>query len=156
VIEMVKLALEVSGLAPESLVLEVTESFVLRDEVAGARRLRSLRELGVRLAIDDFGTGYSSLSYLRQLPVDVLKIDRSFTAGLNHNEEDVALVQAIMRLADSLGLDAVAEGVEEAAQRDVLVRLGCAQGQGWHFSKAVEASEMEALLRLSATLPMHV
>jgi diguanylate cyclase (GGDEF)-like protein len=156
VIDMVKLALEVSGLAPESLVLEVTESFVLRDEVAGARRLRSLRELGVRLAIDDFGTGYSSLSYLRQLPVDVLKIDRSFTAGIGENQEDVALVQAIMRLADSLGLDAVAEGVEDANQRDVLVSLGCAQGQGWHFSKAVEPTEMEALLRLSATLPQHV
>jgi diguanylate cyclase (GGDEF)-like protein len=156
VVEMVKLALDVSGLAPESLVLEVTESFVLRDEVAGARRLRALRELGVRLAIDDFGTGYSSLSYLRQLPVDVLKIDRSFTAGLGRNNEDGALVQAIMRLADSLGLDAVAEGVEDSTQREALVSMGCRQGQGWHFSKAVEAGEMEALLRLSATLPQLV
>jgi EAL domain-containing protein (putative c-di-GMP-specific phosphodiesterase class I) len=156
VVEMVKLALEVSGLAPDCLVLEVTESFLVRDEVAGARRLTALRELGVRLAIDDFGTGYSSLSYLRQLPVDVLKIDRSFTACLGHNEEDAALVQAIMRLAESLGLDAVAEGVEDAVQRDMLVDLGCVQGQGWHFARPVEANEMEALLRLSATLPQHV
>jgi diguanylate cyclase (GGDEF)-like protein len=156
VIDLVKLALEVSGLAPQCLVLEVTESFVLRDEVAGARRLRSLRELGVRLAIDDFGTGYSSLSYLRQLPVDVLKIDRTFTAGLGRSDEDAALVQAIMRLASSLGLDAVAEGVEDAAQRAALVEMGCAQGQGWHFARPVEPAEMEALLRLSATLPQYV
>jgi diguanylate cyclase (GGDEF)-like protein len=156
VIDMVELALDVSGLAPSSLVLEVTESFVLRDEVAGARRLRALRELGVRLAIDDFGTGYSSLSYLRQLPVDVLKIDRSFTGALARSDGDAALVQAIMRIAESLGLDVIAEGVEDAEQREMLVQMGCALGQGWHFSKAVEAGEMEALLRLSATLPQHV
>jgi diguanylate cyclase (GGDEF)-like protein len=154
VVDTVRLALDVSGLAPENLVLEVTESFVLRDEVAGARRLRSLRELGVRLAIDDFGTGYSSLSYLRQLPVDVLKIDRSFTSGLGRSGQDEALVQAILRLADSLGLEAIAEGVEVREQRDALVELGCSHGQGWHFARAVEASEMEAMLRLAQALPI--
>ena len=154
-LDMVKLALEVSGLAPDRLVLEVTESFVLRDEVAGARLLTALRALGVRLAIDDFGTGYSSLSYLRQLPVDVLKIDRSFTTGVGDNDEDHALVQAVVRLAESLGLDAVAEGVENESQRDALVRLGCQQGQGYHFSRPVEAAEMEALLRLAETLPQQ-
>ena len=156
VIDLVRLALEVSGLAPECLVLEVTESFVLRDEVEGARRLRALRDLGVRLAIDDFGTGYSSLSYLRTLPVDVLKIDRSFTAALGDSDADAALVLAILRLAESLGLDAIAEGIEGEAQRDELVRLGCTQGQGWHFSKPVGARDMEALLRLSVTLPQSV
>jgi diguanylate cyclase (GGDEF)-like protein len=156
VVDLVRLALEVSELAPDSLVLEVTESFLLRDEIAGSRRLRALRDLGVRLAIDDFGTGYSSLSYLRSLPVDVLKIDRSFTAGLGKLEEDQALVQAILRLADSLGLSTVAEGVEHASQRDVLVALGCPQGQGWHFARPVESDEMEALLRLSVTLPQVV
>jgi diguanylate cyclase (GGDEF)-like protein len=154
VVDVVRLALDVSGLKPENLVLEVTESFVLRDEVAGARRLRSLRELGVRLAIDDFGTGYSSLSYLRQLPVDVLKIDRSFTAGLGRSEEDLALVQAIVRLADSMGLRTIAEGVEDMQQRESLLTLGCRRGQGWHFAPAVEASDMEAMLRLAQTLPM--
>jgi EAL domain-containing protein (putative c-di-GMP-specific phosphodiesterase class I) len=154
VVDTVRLALDVSGLAPENLVLEVTESFVLRDEVAGARRLRSLRELGVRLAIDDFGTGYSSLSYLRQLPVDVLKIDRSFTSGLGRSGQDEALVQAILRLAESLGLEAIAEGVEVREQRDALVELGCSHGQGWHFARAVEASEMEAMLRLAQALPI--
>jgi diguanylate cyclase (GGDEF)-like protein len=154
VVDVVRLALDVSGLPPQNLVLEVTESFVLRDEVAGARRLRSLRDLGIRLAIDDFGTGYSSLSYLRQLPVDVLKIDRSFTVGLGRSEEDVALVQAIVRLADSMGLQTIAEGVEDAQQRTSLLALGCRRGQGWHFARAVEAADMEALLRLAHTLPM--
>ncbi|HEX4905400.1 MAG TPA: EAL domain-containing protein, partial [Acidimicrobiales bacterium] len=153
VVDIVRLALDVSGLEPRCLVLEVTESFVLHDEVAGARRLRALRELGVRLAIDDFGTGYSSLSYLRQLPVDILKIDRSFTTALGRSTEDDALVMAIMRLAESLGLATIAEGVEDATQRDALVALGCRHGQGWHFARAVEAREMEALLRLAATLP---
>jgi EAL domain-containing protein (putative c-di-GMP-specific phosphodiesterase class I) len=156
VVDVVQLALDVSGLRPENLVLEVTESFVLRDEIAGARRLRELRALGVRLAIDDFGTGYSSLSYLRQLPVDVLKIDRSFTSGLGRSEADTALVQAILRLADSLGLNVIAEGVEDAGQREALVALGCAQGQGWHFARAVDAAEMEAMLRLAQTLPADV
>ncbi|MEA3055681.1 MAG: hypothetical protein QOD30_1113, partial [Actinomycetota bacterium] len=154
VVDVVRLALDVSGLKPENLVLEVTESFVLRDEVAGARRLRSLRELGVRLAIDDFGTGYSSLSYLRQLPVDVLKIDRSFTVGLGRSDEDMALVQAIVRLADSMGLRTIAEGVEDAQQRRSLLELGCRRGQGWHFARAVEASDMAAMLRLAQTLPV--
>jgi diguanylate cyclase (GGDEF)-like protein len=156
VVDTVRLALEVSGLAPESLVLEVTESFVLRDELGGARRLRALRELGVRLAIDDFGTGYSSLSYLRQLPVDVLKIDRSFVSGLGTVDEDASLVLAILSLAESLGLQTIAEGVETATQLEALIALGCPQGQGWHFAKAVEAAEMEALLRLSTTLPQDV
>ena len=156
VVDIVRLALDVSGLEPSRLVLEVTESFVLHDEVAGARRLRALRELGVRLAIDDFGTGYSSLSYLRQLPVDILKIDRSFTTALGRSAEDDALVMAIMRLAESLGLATIAEGVEDATQRDALVALGCPHGQGWHFARAVEAREMEALLRLAATLPQDV
>jgi EAL domain-containing protein (putative c-di-GMP-specific phosphodiesterase class I) len=146
VVDIVRLALDVSGLAPSCLVLEVTESFVLQDEVAGAKRLRALRDLGVRLAIDDFGTGYSSLSYLRQLPVDILKIDRSFVAGLGSNEDDSPLVLAILSLADSLGLDTIAEGIETADQRDALVVLGCTHGQGWHFSRAVEAAQLHQLL----------
>ena len=154
VVDMVALALEVSGLAPACLVLEVTESFVLRDEVAGARRLRALRELGVRLAIDDFGTGYSSLSYLRQLPVDILKIDRSFVDGLGHDEGDASLVVTIISLAHSLGLETIAEGVENETQRDSLVALGCPQGQGWLFARAVDVHEMEAMLRLDAPLPV--
>jgi len=155
VVDLVRLALEVSGLAPECLVLEVTESFVLRDEVAGARRLRALRELGVRLAIDDFGTGYSSLSYLRTLPVDVLKIDRSFVGGLGTVDEDASLVLAILSLADSLGLDSVAEGVENEVQREALVALGCMQGQGWHFAKAVDVAEAAAMLAAWSPLPIN-
>jgi diguanylate cyclase (GGDEF)-like protein len=142
VVDLVRLALEVSGLAPECLVLEVTESFLLRDEVAGARRLRALRDLGVRLAIDDFGTGYSSLSYLRSLPVDVLKIDRSFVAGLGTVDEDSSLVLT------------VAEGVENEVQRQALIGLGCTQGQGWHFAKAVDVTTAGALLDRSLALPV--
>jgi EAL domain-containing protein (putative c-di-GMP-specific phosphodiesterase class I) len=153
VVDLVRLALEVSGLAPECLVLEVTESFLLRDEVAGARRLRALRNLGVRLAIDDFGTGYSSLSYLRSLPVDVLKIDRSFVAGLGTVDEDASLVLAILSLAGSLGLASVAEGVETELQRESLVKMGCTHGQGWHFAKAVDVTTAAAMLDRSLALP---
>ena len=154
VVDLVRLALEVSGLAPACLVLEVTESFLLRDEVAGARRLRALRNLGVRLAIDDFGTGYSSLSYLRSLPVDVLKIDRSFVGGLGTVDEDASLVHAILSLADSLGLATVAEGVETEVQREKLVALGCSHGQGWHFAKAVDVATATGMLDRSVVLPV--
>ena len=145
-IDLVKLALEVSGLDPESLVVEITESFVLKDEVVGARRLAALRELGVRVAIDDFGTGYSSLSYLRRLPVDVLKIDRSFIDGLGRSDEDAALVQAILRLARSLNLETIAEGVERPDQRATLADMHCTLAQGWHFSRPLVHEEMEVLL----------
>jgi diguanylate cyclase (GGDEF)-like protein len=147
VVEMVKLALEVSGLAPEDLVMEITESFLLRNERVGVERLEQLRSLGVRIAIDDFGTGYSSLSYLRHLPIDVLKIDRSFIDGLGRNPEDTALVQAILRLARSLNLETIAEGVERPEQRTALAELHCTLAQGWHFSKPLPSHEMEDLLR---------
>ena len=146
VVDMVSIALEVSGLKPEHLVLEVTESFVLADEEASARRMHALRALGVRLAIDDFGTGYASLSYLKRLPVDILKIDKSFTEGLGRTAEDAALVQAIVKLARSLELEIVAEGVERADQLQALIELKCHYGQGWHFSKALTATEMDEAL----------
>ena len=147
VVDMVAIALEVSGLAPEHLVLEVTESFVLADEEASARRMHALRELGVRLAIDDFGTGYASLSYLKRLPVDVLKIDKSFTEGLGRTPEDAALVQAIVKLARSLELEIIAEGVERQDQLDALIELKCTHGQGWHFSKALTPEDMVRTLK---------
>ena len=157
VVENVKLALEVSGLRPEDLVIEITETFLLRNEEVGIARLEELRALGVRLAIDDFGTGYSSLSYLRHLPIDVLKIDRSFIDGLGRNEEDSALVHAILRLARSLNLEVIAEGVERADQRAALTDLQCKLAQGWFFSRALPIHEMEDLLRLRSsalTLPV--
>ena len=151
IVDMVKLALEVSRLAPEDLVMEITESFLLRNEEVGVERLQQLRALGIRIAIDDFGTGYSSLSYLRQLPIDVLKIDRSFIDGLGRNPEDTALVHAILRLARSLNLETIAEGVERPEQRAALADRHCTQAQGWHFSKPLRSEEMEDLLRTRTT-----
>ena len=157
VVELVQLALEVSGLPPEHLVIEITESFLIRNESLGVATLTALRELGVRLAIDDFGTGYSSLSYLRHLPIDVLKIDRSFIEGLGRSDEDTALVQAILRLARSLNLETIAEGVERPDQRAALADLQCTLAQGWHFSRPLRSAEMEDLLRTrTSALPIRV
>jgi EAL domain-containing protein (putative c-di-GMP-specific phosphodiesterase class I) len=157
VVDLVKLALEVSGLAPEDLVIEITESFLLKNERTGVERLEGLRALGIRLAIDDFGTGYSSLSYLRHLPIDVLKIDRSFIDGLGRSDEDSALVHAILRLARSLNLETIAEGVERPDQRAALADLHCNLAQGWHFARPLRSQEMEDLLRTrmrALTLPV--
>ena len=151
VVEAVQLALEVSGLAPSDLVIEITESFLIRNQEAGVEKLRQLRALGVRLAIDDFGTGYSSLSYLRNLPIDVLKIDRSFIDGLGRNDEDSALVQAILRLARSLNLETIAEGVERPEQHAALAELQCTLAQGWLFAKAMPGSDFEGLLSTRAS-----
>ena len=99
------------------------------------------------MAIDDFGTGYSSLSYLKRLPLDVLKIDQSFIKGIGQNQEDTAIVQAIMSLAKSLNLQVTGEGIETAGQADLLGMMGCSQGQGYLYSKPLEAEDLTALLR---------
>jgi diguanylate cyclase (GGDEF)-like protein/PAS domain S-box-containing protein len=141
-VDEVRDALANTGCQPQSLLLEITESLVLRDAEKVWADLRELRELGVRIAIDDFGTGYSSLSYLRQMPVDVLKIDKSFIDDVLRSEEQLALVEAIVSLARTLKLDVVAEGIEHAAHRRQLIRMGCPYGQGYLFSKPVSASEV--------------
>jgi diguanylate cyclase (GGDEF)-like protein/PAS domain S-box-containing protein len=123
-----------SGADPGRLVLEITEGALMRDVHRSAATLRAVKELGVRVAVDDFGTGYSSLSYLRRFPVDVLKVDRSFVAGLGADEADEAVTAAVVRLAHTLGLDAVAEGVETAAQHHRLLVLGCDLAQGFGFA----------------------
>jgi diguanylate cyclase (GGDEF)-like protein/PAS domain S-box-containing protein len=134
-VERMASIIEDSGLPPGALTLEITES-VLMDERTGAPgKLASLRSLGVRLAMDDFGTGYSSLLYLRRYPLDVLKIDQSFVAGLVDNPEDAAIVDAVVRLGHSLGLKTVAEGVETAEQLELLHRLHCDMGQGYFWGR---------------------
>ncbi|HEX6023090.1 MAG TPA: GGDEF domain-containing phosphodiesterase, partial [Solirubrobacter sp.] len=133
----VETALADGGLCADRLVLEVTESSLVDD--LEAERLQALRRLGVRLAIDDFGTGYSSLSYLRKFPMDVLKIDRSFTRDAT---EDSALLQAIVAMGESLGLVLVPEGIEEPEQADALRALGCRLGQGYLFGRPVPADEL--------------
>lgn len=136
-------ALEVCGLAPQRLCLELTETAIMSDPDESARILRELRELGVLVAIDDFGTGFSSLAYLKRFPVDVLKIDRAFVEGLVDDPEDAAIVRSIIGLARTLGLGVVAEGIEESAQVMELLRLGCDRGQGFHLGRPVPASELD-------------
>jgi EAL domain-containing protein (putative c-di-GMP-specific phosphodiesterase class I) len=116
--------------------------------------LEWLRELGVRVSVDDFGTGYSSLNYLKRLPVDTLKIDRSFIDDIPHNSDDVAIARSIISLGHHLNLNIVAEGVETAAQAEFLLAHGCDEVQGFYFSRPVPAEEFETLLRAGA-LPMH-
>jgi EAL domain-containing protein (putative c-di-GMP-specific phosphodiesterase class I) len=141
-VDEVRDALADTGAPPQALLLEITESLVLRDADKVWADLQVLRELGVRIAIDDFGTGYSSLSYLRQMPVDVLKIDKSFIDDILRSEEQTALVEAIISLARTLKLAVVAEGIENAAHRRQLIQMGCPYGQGYLFSKPVSASEV--------------
>jgi len=107
--------------------------------------LTELRRLGVRLALDDFGTGYSSLSYLRRLPVDILKIDRSFIGGVTGSAEESALARAIVNLGQTLGLETVAEGIETAEQLATLRELGCQLGQGYYFAKPLEPEAVDGL-----------
>jgi EAL domain-containing protein (putative c-di-GMP-specific phosphodiesterase class I) len=140
-----------SGLPPNSLMLEITESIAMRDAESTANILADLKRLGVRLAIDDFGTGYSSLSYLHRFPIDVLKIDRSFVGRLGsgaHN--DVAIVEAVIALARGLNMEVTAEGIETADQLARLGALGCDNGQGYYFARPRPAHEAIELLAPAA------
>lgn len=138
-----------SGLDPSLLELEITEGAMLRDEDAAIAMLERLRDLGVGLSLDDFGTGYSSLSYLRRLPINTLKIDRTFIHGVDMHPEDAALVGAIIAMAKVLGLRVVVEGVETRRQRKFLEMLGCDEIQGFLFSQPVTADQVAELLRKS-------
>jgi diguanylate cyclase (GGDEF)-like protein/PAS domain S-box-containing protein len=133
-----------TGLDPRCLELEMTESLLIQNADENIAVLRKLGDEGVRIAVDDFGKGYSSLSYLRQLPIDTLKIDRSFLRDIEHDSEDVAIIQAIVAMAHSLGLQVTAEGVETRGQLDALARLGCDEYQGYLFSKPLPAVEIAA------------
>jgi diguanylate cyclase (GGDEF)-like protein/PAS domain S-box-containing protein len=137
-----------SGVAPSSLVLELTESGLLRPDQRLRADLQELKGMGVRLAIDDFGTGYSSLSYLRELPIDLLKIDKSFVDGIAVSTQRLALVEVITRIAKTLELTVIAEGIESEVQRDMLVSMGCRYGQGYLLAAPMPADEAEALLRV--------
>ena len=139
-----------SGLEPGHLVLEITESVLMEDAEASSGPLEELRRLGVRVAIDDFGTGYSSLGYLRRLPVDILKIDKSFIDGVAKGPHESALARAVVKLARTLGLDAVAEGVTDRRQLAELRRLRCPYGQGYYFSRPQPPEVVAELLELSA------
>jgi diguanylate cyclase (GGDEF)-like protein/PAS domain S-box-containing protein len=147
----VRRILSESGLAPRNLTLEMTESVLVQDVEATVSTLGALKALGVRLAIDDFGTGYSSLSYLRQFPIDILKIDRSFITSLDGSKDSMALVRSILNLSSTLRLDTVAEGIEESEQREVLRGLGAQQGQGYLFARPMGPDDLGDLLAGRAT-----
>ena len=138
------------GEAPCPLCLELTESAVMQDVDHAVEALGALKAAGAALAIDDFGTGYSSLSLLKELPLDAVKIDRAFVAGIARGGADTAIAEAMVGLAHTFGITAVAEGVEEAEQVDVLRGLGCDRAQGFYFARPMEATELEGWLRARA------
>lgn len=145
-----------SEVDPQLLELEITESCLLPERAAETQRvLQKLRQLGIRLAIDDFGTGYSSLSYLRHLPINCLKIDRSFIKTLPDNTNDRQITSAIIAMANAMGLDVIAEGVESQAQQEFLLSAGCQFGQGYWFGKAVDQSSILHLLRQAKQYPIR-
>jgi diguanylate cyclase (GGDEF)-like protein/PAS domain S-box-containing protein len=140
-------ALERSHFNPQNLILEITESVLIDDPETIIARLKSLKEIGVRLAIDDFGTGYSSFSYLRQLPFDILKIDQSFIASIGDSSETVTMLRTMIRMGRQLNLEIVAEGVEDEGQLDVLKRMRCQTAQGYLFSRPYDAATTTVTLQ---------
>ena len=144
--ETVAQTLDDFGLAGPSVCLEITESLVVQDIETTRITLGALKEVGVRIAIDDFGTGYSVLTHLKSLPVDTLKIDRSFVRDLGINAGDLAIVRAVIALADAFGLEVVAEGVETATAAEILLRHGCHRAQGFLLSRPIDGTAMSKLL----------
>ena len=133
-----------AGLNPSLLQLELTESILMRDVNDTIKTLDYLKDVGVTIAIDDFGTGYSSLSYLKRLPLDLLKIDRSFVKELSERSDDAAICAAVVAMAHQLGLLVIAEGIETNDQLQFLRQQGCDQAQGYLFGKPMPAKEFEA------------
>jgi EAL domain-containing protein (putative c-di-GMP-specific phosphodiesterase class I) len=136
--------------------VELTESTAMQNAEEAIVVMGKLKALGVRIAIDDFGTGHSSLSYLKRLPIDVLKIDRSFITGLPSNENDASITKAIITMAHSLGLKVVAEGVETEQQLRFLAENGCDQAQGFLFSRPVSAGEIARITDATPRQPGHL
>jgi EAL domain-containing protein (putative c-di-GMP-specific phosphodiesterase class I) len=146
----VRSALTAAGLPPETLTLEITESLLIEDSAACLDRLHTLKGLGIRLSVDDFGTRYSSLGYLNRMPLDGMKIDRTFVHRLGGQHRDNAIVSAIVAMADGLDLWVVAEGIESEDQRMQLLELGCRYGQGFMFAKPERADAVSSLVRAGA------
>ena len=150
IVDVVRRIHDEAGLPAGSLTLEITESVLMSDARQAVEVVRALTDLGVRFSIDDFGTGYSSLAYLKRFSAHVLKIDRSFIDGLGRDAQDTAIVGATIALAEALGMDTIAEGVENPDQLGFLRRLGCDRAQGYYFSKPVPADKIPALLARQA------
>jgi diguanylate cyclase (GGDEF)-like protein len=145
-VDDVRSALAESGLEPSALTVEITETALMKDPEATARRLHAIKALGVRVAVDDFGTGYSSLAYLRQFPVDTLKIDRAFVQGIASSKESAALIQTLIDLGKSLNLETLGEGIEDLAQLEHLQRARCDSGQGFLYARPLEADALTEFL----------
>ena len=155
-VDHVRRALRETGTPPSSLILEITESaFVTGGEVE-TYSMKSLKALGVGLEIDDFGTGYSSISYLRRLPVDTVKVDRSLIADISRDEGQLQFVDAVHRLIQAAGMQAVFEGIENAHQAEQLLTMGCCSGQGYYFSRPLSAAQVQDVLCSRQTLPLKI
>jgi len=151
-VDGVRQVLAASGLEPGTLMLELTESVLLRRDERMHADLAELKAIGVRLAIDDFGTGYSSLSYLRELPIDVLKMDKSFVDGIAVSEQRLALAEGIVQIARTLRHEVIAEGIESEIQRDLLTSMGCQFGQGYLLAMPMPSGQAETLARIGSHL----
>ncbi|MCP9883842.1 bifunctional diguanylate cyclase/phosphodiesterase [Synechococcus sp. ATX 2A4] len=149
--QQIAMALFESGFPPDRLYIEITETMLIEDVEATLRAFRQIKALGANLAIDDFGSGYTSMRYLKQLPVEILKIDRSFIEGLGRSQEDEVIVKAVLSMAKALGLHAIAEGVERQEQLDVLKKLGCDYIQGYLVGRPKNASSTLALIQSRST-----
>jgi diguanylate cyclase (GGDEF)-like protein/PAS domain S-box-containing protein len=154
-VPFIKGTLADTGIAPQRLELEITESMVMHHPERALKKLNAIKVLGIRIAIDDFGTGYSSLSQLKRFPVDTLKVDRSFIREIQTREEDRAITQAIITMGKTLGLTVVAEGVETAAQQSFLSAHACDEIQGYYFSKPMPCADFERLLRTHRPVPLE-
>ena len=150
-VDSIRKVLEETGMPPNLLELEITESVMLHDIDTAVRKLIAIRDLGVRLAVDDFGTGYSSLSQLKRFPIDALKIDRSFIRGIPTDKDDMAITEAILALGKTLGVTIVAEGVETAEQQTFLMRHACHEMQGFYFSRPIPPEQFAEFYRAHAS-----
>jgi EAL domain-containing protein (putative c-di-GMP-specific phosphodiesterase class I) len=147
----VRAAVDAAGIDPTRLTLEITEHLLLDDGELMQGRLQALKEIGVHLAVDDFGTGYSALSYLRTFPIDVLKIDRSFVSGIDRDPERARLVRSIVEMGHTLCLSVVSEGIEEVGEAALMREFRSQYGQGYLFSKPVDAATLDHLLAQDKT-----
>lgn len=146
-IEQVESAVVRHGIDPGSLKLELTETVLLNSIKDAADKMLKLKGIGIQFSLDDFGTGFSSLQYLKQLPLDQIKIDQSFVRDVHLSDNDRAIVQAIIAMAKSLGIDIIAEGVESADQEQQLQRQGCTQYQGYLYGKPMPSDTLDSLIR---------
>jgi diguanylate cyclase (GGDEF)-like protein len=149
VLEDIERALADSGLEPAALTIEITETTLMRNIEATIRRLEQIKRLGVRIAIDDFGTGYSSLAHLQQFPVDALKIDRSFIAGMSHNKEGETFIRTLVQLGKALSIETFAEGIEEQQELALLRDEDCDNGQGFLFARPLDPAAVEEFFRMA-------